>query len=475
MTKEIFTRSKDMSAEYCCTIVRIGEIVPIENSDFLATTELNGRTIVVRKDQVKEGDVMFYASNETQINGGFLYANSLYDDKSLNADTERKGYFNKYGRVRMVKLRGVVSMGYIFSLEELKNFIPVDITEAELEKLVDTDFDEVDGKLFIKAYVPPMPSNGHGSRGEGRRNKKLKKFNRMIDGQFSYHYDTAQLERNMHRIQPTDSLAISVKEHGTSAIFGNIKVKMPKWNGLYKKVFNKLPKWLQFTKEGYDVIYSSRSVIKNSTINENVTDGYYGTDVWGEYYNLLKDYIPRNITIYGEIVGYTGGSQKMIQKGYDYGCKEGQNYLMIYRVKYHDEHCTKEYDVEEVKNFTLELYDEIEKNSGSEVASKIRPINILYHGTLQELYPDIPTETHWHENVLARLKTEEKFGMEKNEPMCKNKVPREGIVVRIDGDPVAEAFKLKCLKFLGKEAEMIDKGEIDDIDMAERYDNVENI
>lgn len=232
MAKEIFTKSKDMSAEYCCTIVRIGEIVPIENSDFLATTELNGRTIVVRKDQVKEGDVMFYASNETQINGGFLYANSLYDDKSLNADTERKGYFNKYGRVRMVKLRGVVSMGYIFSLEELKNFIPVDITEAELEKLVDTDFDEVDGKLFIKAYVPPMPSNGHGSRGEGKRNKKLKKFNRMIDGQFSYHYDTAQLERNMHRIQPTDSLAISVKEHGcverntivNTMEFGNLSI-----------------------------------------------------------------------------------------------------------------------------------------------------------------------------------------------------------------------------------------------------------
>ena len=28
-------------------------------------------------------------------------------------------------------------------------------------------------------------------------------------------------------------------------------------------------------------------------------------------------------------------------------------------------------------------------------------------------------------------------------------------------DPVSECFKLKALRFLGKEAEMIDKGEVD--------------
>jgi hypothetical protein len=34
---------------------------------------------------------------------------------------------------------------------------------------------------------------------------------------------------------------------------------------------------------------------------------------------------------------------------------------------------------------------------------------------------------------------------------------------------MAEAFKLKCLKFLGKEAEDIDKGRSNDIEMQERY------
>jgi hypothetical protein len=84
------------------------------------------------------------------------------------------------------------------------------------------------------------------------------------------------------------------------------------------------------------------------------------------------------------------------------------------------------------------------------------PIPILYEGSLKDLYPDVDTENHWHENVLEALKNDtEHFGMEKNEPMCKNKVPREGIVLRIDNDPIAEAFKLKCIKFLSKEAEMV--------------------
>ena len=69
------------------------------------------------------------------------------------------------------------------------------------------------------------------------------------------------------------------------------------------------------------------------------------------------------------------------------------------------------------------------------------------------------------------MKHDQRFAMEQNEPMCKNELPREGIVLRIENDPLNEAFKLKCLKFLGKEAEEMDKGNTDDIEMQERYNN----
>ena len=46
--------------------------------------------------------------------------------------------------------------------------------------------------------------------------------------------------------------------------------------------------------------------------------------------------------------------------------------------------------------------------------------------------------------------------------------------MRIDNDVIPEAFKLKCLKFYSKETDMIDKGEIEDSEMYERYGDEEN-
>ena len=89
-------------------------------------------------------------------------------------------------------------------------------------------------------------------------------------------------------------------------------------------------------------------------------------------------------------------------------------------------------------------------------------IPILYHGSLSKLYPNIAINEDWNNNILQCLKGDkEHFGMELKEPLCKNKVAREGIVIRKDGDTIIEAFKLKTDAFLKKEAELIDNGEID--------------
>ena len=75
----------------------------------------------------------------------------------------------------------------------------------------------------------------------------------------------------------------------------------------------------------------------------------------------------------------------------------------------------------------------------------------------------------WQVVLLQRLKNDqEHFLMEQNEPLCNNKLPREGIVVRLRDDAIAEAFKLKCVRFLNKEAEDVDKGKVDSESQA-RY------
>ena len=47
--ERFFKMSENGSHEYCCTVVRVGELTPIEGSDFLMQTMVNGNSIVVSK------------------------------------------------------------------------------------------------------------------------------------------------------------------------------------------------------------------------------------------------------------------------------------------------------------------------------------------------------------------------------------------------------------------------------------------
>ena len=585
MANNIFTKSDSFKSEYCSSIIKVGEVKPIEGKDKIGYTLVNGETIVVRKDQIKEGDVLCYASNETQLDKDFLGANNLFESSSyeLNAnakevepyvlenkelkpkaekieneikklyncskfiinyeaellaaqeDNDKKteiqeqhdrtrrtiikyvgnglttdsddktivlsahehcakikaemdainkkieentnfirthvGFFNKTGRVRAIRLGGVQSMGYLFSLDELIKYNP-NVKDVNLEELVGEDFDTVDGKLFIKAYVPFVPEQRKRSKAE-KRNKNIEKFDRMIKGEFSYHYDTSPLPKCINCVKPSDKVTITSKLHGTSLICGKLHVKTPIKLPFHKWIWNKFVDLTGLFKAhritdyiiDYGNVTASRTVIKNQYINENVSEGYYGVDIWSEYGNLIYPFLSEGMTIYGEIIGYLTGSDKMIQKNYDYGCNKGENKLMIYRITTTNEDGTKhEWNVTEVKDWTEKLVKE-----HPEIADRIHVIDLLYHGTLGDLYPNISYMDHWHENVLEALRNEkERFNMEKNDPICRNKVPFEGIVLRIDDDELAEAFKLKCQKFLSKEREEIDKGEVD-MEMVDAY------
>lgn len=263
--------------------------------------------------------------------------------------------------------------------------------------------------------------------------------------------------------------------HNTSWIAGKVKTRSPKKISIYKRLWNKIvdtfgifknTRFIDYTID-YDVVYSSRKVIKNQYINTKVGPGYYKFDVWKEATDVIAPYLEEDMTIYGEICGWAG--KTAIQKDYDYGCNQGEFFIMPYRIttKIKDGSDDKyEWNVTEVKEWTENLI----KNH-PELADKIRPITVFYHGTLANLYPHVKIQEHWHENILQEMMNDkEHFGMEELEPMCKNKVPREGVVVRIMDDPFAEAFKLKTLAFREREAKSIDKGEVD-IEMEEAYVN----
>lgn len=498
LMSNILAKSKRMSTEYCATVVRIGEVKPIKDAKVLGTVIVEGREIVVRKDVVKQGDIMIYVQNECQIDSDFLRSNNEFEDIAMNSNADEvnnaicqmkhdgaseediqnyvrahKGYFDKKCRVRMKKLRGVMSMGYLIRIDQMTTY-KKECAGINWESLIGEDFDTVSGALFVKAYVPEVKDISNKGI---KKNNKLKKFSRMIPGQFSFHYDTQQLQRNMNCIGPDTSVTISVKLHGTSGIIGNIKVKKPRWSGLYSRLFNRLPSFLQKTDETYDIVCSSRSVIINDDINPGRGIGWdnglvqKNVGIWAEY---LGKYIPQGWTLYGEIVGYYEGTTQAIQtigkRPCDYGSPVKSNQFMIYRIaqKIDGENGTQDLNVKDVHDWTCWLKQQLEVDGHKEIADRLRPIDILFHGPMKDLYPDINPENHWNEEVLERLKTESRFGMEKDEPLSKNKMPREGIVLRIDDDPIAEAFKLKCIRFLNKEADDVDQGRVD-AEIAERY------
>lgn len=594
MDNAFFTKSDNFKSEYSCAVVKVGKLTPIEGSDFLAKTDVFGTQIVVRKDIVKEGDVMFYASNETALNIDFLKVNNLFEigcrdmnanaddvngimkeyqdnfkdkadklrvdvnrikgqisnfeknvkrdkkklsklikelDKCADSDDETKksinlqikdlgdkiakatalslnktvvltdlkkqieslvnegkpivdkakalcGFFNKYGRVRCITLKNTPSFGFLFGVESMANFNN-GVNNVDLNKIIGTEFDTVDGELFVKAYVPPVKEVRHsnGTKAD-KRNNKLSRFDRMINGEFSFHYDTNPLQKNMFKLSYDSDVTATVKIHGTSICIGKVHIKNPLPMCWLKRAWNKLVSKLNISEKlmfgykynvEYGPVFSSRTVIKNQYINENVTEGFYKSDIWSEYGEIVYPYLENGVTIYGEIFGYLTGSQTMIQKAYPYGCREGENKLMIYRVTCKDEDGNvNELDVADVYMWTLNLIENM-KDAGDENWKRIHPIDILYSGKLSELYPDVADDENWADNMLDKMKNDvEHFGMEQYEPLCPGcKVPREGIVLRINNDKIPEAFKLKTTSFALGEAILYDDDDYQDIEVQQ--------
>lgn len=596
----VFSKSDSYKSEYSAAVVRVPELTPIEGSDFLAKTNIFGTQIVVRKDQVKEGDIMIYAANETQLNERFLSVNNLFEiscrEKNANAeevaaimaeyepikakaDVKRNeaknikgkmeaytkksqkirkeiqkkeknadgkegeeyaiimqdvpelrkkadeyvaeamalttvytnlkkeveeivksgehivaeakkhcGFFNKYGRVRCLTLKGCPSFGVLFAPEDLIKF-DSSVTMEDILAYEGQEFDTVNGELFVKVYIPPVKEQPVRRNNQNRAQKRVIRFNRMIDGEFFLHYESTQLAKVIQFFRPEDVVDISVKMHGTSCVFANVHVKEPVKLPFFQRIFNKIVDVTGLFKKHrirdweikYGPVYSSRRVITNEYINTNKGPGFYEKDIYSEWGDKIYPYLEEGMTAYGEICGYYDnkltkkGKLPIIQTQYDYGCKYvegevGESIFMPYRITTTNEDGSKtEWEVPDVREWTIQLIERM-KERDDDNWKYIHPIDLLYHGALGDLYPDLDVANHWHENLLERMKNDkEHFGMEENEPMCTHyEVPREGVCLRKEGDEILENFKLKTIAFAFGEAIRYDSGDVD-IEAAEGY------
>ena len=521
----LLKKTEDANPNYLALITKIDKTYPIDGADRLLKTTVNGFDIVISND-MHEGDIVVYVPVESALSEKFLSANNLYElgsrelnsnaseielllqksnvlkeegnteeAKKLYDEAKRKvGYFTKKNRVRIVTLRGCVSNGFIAGVDALVKYNPK-FANVNWEELVGTYFNYVEDDEFCKKYIPKIKDVERpvSQKGFKKRMKKINKFDKLIEGQFAFHYDTQRLDSTNIKglLSPEDTVVISVKVHGTSCILSNVLVnKKLSFFERIKKFFG-----IKVKTTEYGNIYSSRSVIKNRYINKEATDGFYSSDIWACVNRDFSPYLTNGMTVYGEIVGYLEDTNKMIQKNHDYGCSVGQWKFMPYRITETDEFGNiTEWNVMDVDAWTRNLV-----NEHPEIKDKVLFLDILYHGVLYNLYPDIPIDENWHDNFLMRLHNDKNFYMELKEPMChlyekeaitaKNtldkaiengeskkiisklqkeyekyenmRAPREGVVIRIDNDPKSEAFKVKTNAHYMREAIQHDNDEVD--------------
>ncbi|MEK6878191.1 MAG: RNA ligase family protein, partial [Nanoarchaeota archaeon] len=269
-----------------------------------------------------------------------------------------------------------------------------------------------------------------------KKDKKKVRVNKIVENQFCLSRDVEQLGKYISNVKPDDIITISSKLHGCNCVIAKVLCKKP------LKFYEKILKFLgvNIVDKHYNLVYSSRSVIKNAYADKQ-HNSFYDSDVWGAVANKYKDCIVDSLSIYGEIVGYTS-TGSYIQKDYDYGCEKGQLDFYCFRIT-----CTStdgkvfEFSWQQIKDYCSKY--------------NIKHVLELYYGKAGDLF-DIEIDDNWHKNFLAELSN--KF-LEKKCKICKNNVPDEGIVLTVQSGEYIP-YKYKSFLFKQRESDALDKGDV---------------
>lgn len=304
------------NVNYAATVVRVPKAVKAENSDRLYKLTTLGITVIGSEEWIaREGELAILFPSEVRLSDDYLRENNLYSSPELNKDTGEKGYVEKNGRVRAIKLRGNISNGMMMPLTSLTY-----LGEIQFEEGV--EFDTVgDVKVCEKYEIPVKEQN------LTRAEQKHKRVLSRVGAEFlPEHYSTEHYLRNEKYLSEDDLLTVTQKLHGTSVRLANTVVRRElSWKDRVAKFFG-----VPVQETEYDLVAGSRKVIKDP--NNPNQQHFYKQDVWSEALAIWGDQIPKNHIVYGELVGYLPGTETPIQAGHTYECKPGEMDLYVYRV-----------------------------------------------------------------------------------------------------------------------------------------------
>lgn len=232
------TQSPKFNRNYAAKIVEIKDFInhPNPKCERLKCCTIDGYSIAVSID-TNPGTYIYFPI-ECAIDDRFLSANNLFRDKNKNFDKEQAGFFEDNCRVKIIKLQGYPSEGFITPITYLYNWLTLIGKKSEIVHKVapGTEFDSVDGEIICRKYVPKVAYTLGQPREGGKIKRNLKKVKKVIDTQFRFHYDTTLIKKCPSAVHPNDIISITAKVHGTSGISAYVLCERPKkW---YEKVFD---------------------------------------------------------------------------------------------------------------------------------------------------------------------------------------------------------------------------------------------
>lgn len=273
-------------------IVEIKTVEPHFNADRLEIATIAGWTCVVGKGTHKPGNHVIYIPIDSILSPE-LECHLFPPDSKIKLSKSR---------VRTIKIRGAISQGMIVDLsKELVTKFP---------KLLGKKLgDDVAGIIGVVKYEPPFKELPNLMRATSKR-KSNPNFKAYTDIENFKHYDFV--------FEEGETVYVTEKLHGTSARYGILETEV---NNPLKRIlqfFRLLPK--------HEFCFGSRRVqLQEKPKNYK---GFYEENVYAiiAVQENLRNKLQPGEAVYGEIVG------SGIQKGYTYGCKQGEYKFFAYDV-----------------------------------------------------------------------------------------------------------------------------------------------
>jgi RNA ligase (TIGR02306 family) len=282
--------------------VLVSEVKSVQhhpNADRLDILTIDAWQCITQRGKFRAGDRAVY----------FPIDSVLPDDLMARIFSgEGKTATPKGGRIRTIRLRGLVSQGLAVTLEE---------AGLSLDRPVGSD---VTAELGVTKYQPPV-------KGQPTTVGKAKprRSRRILHANFLKYTNIEHLQKHSWMLQSIAEQGMDVvaheKVHGTSARYGWLR-KTGWWARLKER--------LGFA-PSYVFLMGSRNVDMTTDyegpVHNSLPDNVYKQI--NDLYEMEKR-IPKDYQVYGEIIGYG------VQPGYHYGLGEGQREFLVYDVRHND-------------------------------------------------------------------------------------------------------------------------------------------